>query len=94
MEPASPRSRNRRLEVWATAEDRTSNDRAAAASGSDLTGFVISHLRLAAQQVLADRETLRLDSEAVAAWERINQRPARSLQGLRALMDRPCPFQE
>ncbi|MFM9103646.1 MAG: DUF1778 domain-containing protein [Cyanobium sp.] len=94
MEPASSRSRNRRLEVRATAEDRQLIDRAVAASGTDLTGFVITHLRLAAQQVLADREEFRLDSEALEAWERINQRPARALQGLRALMDRPSPFQE
>ena len=94
MEPASTRSRNRRLEVRATAEDRQLIDRAVAASGTDLTDFVITHLRLAAQQVLADREAFRLDSEALEAWERINQRPARALQGLRALMDRPSPFQE
>lgn len=67
---------------------------AVAASGTDLTGFVITHLRLAAQQVLADREAFRLDSEALEAWVQINQRPARSLQGLRVLMDRPSPFQE
>lgn len=94
MESASSRSRNRRLEVRATAEDRQLIDRAVAASGTDLTGFVITHLRLAAQQVLADREEFRLDSEALEAWERINQRPARALQGLRALMDRPSLFQE
>ena len=94
MESATSRSRNRRLEVRATAEDRQLIDRAVAASGTDLTGFVITHLRLAAQQVLADREEFRLDSEALEAWERINQRPARALQGLRALMDRPSPFQE
>lgn len=94
MEFASSRSRNRRLEVRATAEDRQLIDRAVAASGTDLTGFVITHLRLAAQQVLADREEFRLDSEALEAWERINQRPARALQGLRALMDRPSPFKE
>ncbi|MCS5694366.1 DUF1778 domain-containing protein [Cyanobium sp. FGCU-6] len=78
MESASSRSRNRRLEVRATAEDRQLIDRAVAASGTDLTGFVITHLRLAAQQVLANREEFRLDSEALQAWERINQRPARS----------------
>jgi uncharacterized protein (DUF1778 family) len=94
VERASSRRRNRRLEVRATAEDRQLIDRAVAASGTDLTGFVITHLRLAAQQVLADREEFRLDSEALEAWERINQRPARALQGLRALMDRPSPFQE
>jgi uncharacterized protein (DUF1778 family) len=55
---------------------------------------VITHLRLAAQQVLADREDFRLDPEALDAWERINERPARTLKGLRALMDRPSPFRE
>jgi uncharacterized protein (DUF1778 family) len=55
---------------------------------------VITHLRLAAQQVLADREGFRLDQEALDAWERTNQRPARSLKGLRSLLDRPSPFQD
>jgi uncharacterized protein (DUF1778 family) len=92
MDNAPARARDRRLEVRATAEDRELIDRAVAASGTDLTGFVITHLRLAAQQVLADREGFRLNPEALDAWERINQRPARSLKGLRALMDRPSPF--
>jgi len=94
MDPASTRSRNRRIEVRATAEDRQLIDRAVTASGTDLTEFVITHLRLAAQQVPADREGFRLDPEALDAWERINQRPARSLKGLAELMDRPSPFQE
>ena len=88
------RTRDRRLEVRATAEDRQLIDRAVAASGTDLTGFVITHLRLAAQQVLADREGFRLEPEALDAWERINQRPPRSLMGLRELMNRPSPFQD
>jgi len=94
MDTAGTRARDRRIEIRATAEDRQLIDRAVAASGTDLTGFVITHLRLAAQQVLADREEFRLEPEALEAWERINHRPARSLKGLRALMDRPSPFQE
>lgn len=94
MDTAGTRARDRRIEIRATTEDRQLIDRAVAASGTDLTGFVLTHLRLAAQQVLADREEFRLDPEALEAWERINQRPARSLKGLRALMDRPSPFQE
>jgi uncharacterized protein (DUF1778 family) len=94
MDTAGTRARDRRIEIRATAEDRQLIDRAVAASGTDLTGFVLTHLRLAAQQVLADREGFRLDPQALAEWERINQRPARSLKGLRALMDRPSPFQE
>ncbi len=94
LDSVSTRSHNRRIEVRATAEDRLLIDRAVIASGTDLTGFVITHLRLAAQQVLADREHFCLDPEALDAWERMNERPARPLKGLRALMDRPSPFQE
>jgi len=49
---------------------------------------------MAAQKVLAERKEFRLDTEALDAWERINQRPPRSLKGLRELMDRPSAFQE
>jgi uncharacterized protein (DUF1778 family) len=49
---------------------------------------------MAAQQVLAERKEFRLGTAALDAWERINERPARSLKGLRELMDRPSPFQE
>jgi uncharacterized protein (DUF1778 family) len=94
VDAASTRTRNRRIEVRATAEDRPLIDRAVIASGTDLTGFVITHLRLAAQQVLADRDDFCLDSEALDAWERINERPAHPLKGLRELMDRPSPFKE
>ncbi|KEF40606.1 MAG: hypothetical protein ER33_16155 [Cyanobium sp. CACIAM 14] len=87
-------ARNRRIEIRATAEDHQRIERAVAASGTDLPGSVITHLRLAARKVLADREGFRLEPEALDAWERIIRRPARSLKGLRALMDRPSPFQE
>jgi len=58
----------------------------------DAPGTRARHRRMAAQQVLAERKEFRLDTEALDAWERINQRPGRSLQGLRELMNRPSPF--
>jgi len=42
--------------------------------------------------VIADRSEFVLDKDSQAAWEAVNQRPARDLPGLRALMDRPSPF--
>jgi predicted nucleotidyltransferase len=48
--------------------------------------------RLAAKRVLADREHFVLDANAQQEWERINSRPARSLQGLVRLLERPSPF--
>ena len=48
-----------------------------------------------AERVAQELRTLdTLLTEALDAWERINERPASSLKGLRALMDRPSPFQE
>ncbi len=61
---------------------------------SDLTEFVVTNLRLAAQRVLADRREFLLDDEGREAWERINRQPARTLVGLRKLMERPSPFAE
>lgn len=67
-------------------------DRAVAASGTDLTDFVISNLTVASRRVLADRTEFILGSDAREAWEEINRRRARSLTGLRGLMARPSPF--
>lgn len=88
----STRSRNKRLEVRTTAEERELIDRAAEASGTDLTSFVIDHLTDAARMVLADRQSFALSPAAVAEWDEINERPARELEGLRRLARRPSPF--
>lgn len=88
------RTRDRRLEVRTTAEERELIDRAAEASGTDLTSFVVEHLTDAARQVLADRDHFTLDANAVAEWERINRRSAKELAGLKRLMQRPSPFTE
>jgi uncharacterized protein (DUF1778 family) len=86
------RRRSRRLELRATPEERELIDRAAAASDTGLTEFVISSAVDAAQRVLADRDQFELDAVAVEAWEALNARPARDLPGLRRLMERPSPF--
>jgi uncharacterized protein (DUF1778 family) len=82
------------MELRTTIEERTLIDRAADASGSDLTEFVISHSVEAARRVLADRDRFVLDAKARTAWERVNARPAKDLPGLRRLMARPSPFGE
>lgn len=92
MEEGRGRRRSARLEVRTTPDDRRLIDEAVAACGTGLTEFVVSNLRVAAQQVLADRTTFVLDAEAREAWEELNRRPARDLRGLRELMARPSPF--
>lgn len=73
-------------------EERALIDRAVAASGTDLTEFVVTHASEAARRVLADRQSFELDAAALAAWEEVNSRPARELPGLAALFRRPSPF--
>ena len=94
MEQHKGRTRSARLEVRTTPEDRRLIDEAVAACGTGLTEFVVSNLRMAAQQVLADRTEFVLDPEAQEAWEELNRRPARDLPGLREFMARPSPFSD
>lgn len=92
MATTQKRTRSERLEVRTTVEDRALIDRAVVATGTDLTAFVTSNLTVAAHRVLADRSTFELDDDQQKAWNEINERPARDLPGLRALMARPSPF--
>ncbi len=88
------RRRSRRLDIRTTPQERELIDRAVAASGTDLTEFIVTNACVAAQRVLADRDHLELDSTALAAWESLNARPARDLPGLRRFMQRTSPFTE
>jgi uncharacterized protein (DUF1778 family) len=88
------RRRSRRLELRTTPEERAIIDRAAAATDTGLTEFVVSSAVRAAQRVLAERDRFELDAAAVEAWDALNARPARDLPGLRRLMERPSPFSE
>jgi uncharacterized protein (DUF1778 family) len=90
----STRTRNRRLEVRTTTEERELIDRAADLAGTDLTSFVVENLINAARQLLADRDRFVLSRAAVDEWEKINRRSAKELAGLRRLMERPSPFVE
>lgn len=92
--PIEHRRRDRRLEVRTTARDRALIDLAVEATGTDLSEFVVTNLREAAERVLADRESFVLDDHARAAWDAINDRPARDLPTVRALFSRPSPFAE
>ena len=94
MADITARRRNRRMELHTTEEERALIDRAVAASGTDLTEYVVAHASEAARRVLADRQTFALDARALDEWERLNARPARELPGLAALFRRRSPFDE
>jgi uncharacterized protein (DUF1778 family) len=86
------RRRSRRLELRTTPEERDIIDRAVAATGTDLTDFVVTHAYDAARRVLADRDSFELGPDALKEWEAINARSGRELSGLRQLMERRSPF--
>lgn len=67
-------------------------DLAATASDTDLTGFVVTNLMVAARQVLADRTEFTPGPDEQGVWEEINRRPARDSPELREFMQRPSPF--
>ncbi|MGH7877848.1 MAG: DUF1778 domain-containing protein, partial [Candidatus Dormibacteraceae bacterium] len=80
------RRRSRRMDLRTTPEERDLIDRAVSATGTDLTGFVVTHAYDAARRVLADRGRFDLDPAALQEWEAINARRAREVPGLRRLM--------
>ena len=91
---AGTRRRNRRLDLRITQSERELIERAIATTGSGLTELVVESAIEPTQLVLADRHRFQLTAHAAAEWEAINDRPARDLPGLRALMERPSPFVE
>jgi len=80
------------MELRTTAEERELIDRAAVATATGITEFVVSGAVEKAQRVLADRDRFELVPAAAEAWEAMNARPARDLPGLHRLMERPSPF--
>jgi uncharacterized protein (DUF1778 family) len=84
--------RSERLEVRTTPQERALIDRGVAASGLELTEFVVANLSLAAKRVLADRSEFILDDEGRKRWDELNSEPARSLTTLKKLMARKSPF--
>lgn len=91
---ATARARAERIEFRTTPAVRRLVEHAVEASGSNLTDFAEASLVFAAQRVMADRDRFVLSDDAAAAWEAVNARPARELEGLRRLMARPSPFDE
>jgi uncharacterized protein (DUF1778 family) len=86
--------RDTRLEVRTTQEERDLINRAVKEAGTDLTSFVVANLVDASRHVLADRDHFVLSVEAALQWNKMNELPARELDGLRRLMNRPSPFGE
>lgn len=84
--------RSERLEVRTTPQERQLIARAVAASGVEMTEFVVTNLTMAARRVLADRTEFVLSDAQRQRWDDLSDRPAQSLAGLKKLMTRQSPF--
>jgi uncharacterized protein (DUF1778 family) len=85
-------SRDQRLPLRATADERALIIRAASASGLKVSEFAMTHLVEDSRRVLADRTEFVLTPEQAAEWEAINSQPARDLPRLRASLAKAAPW--
>ncbi|HSL58266.1 MAG TPA: DUF1778 domain-containing protein [Acidimicrobiales bacterium] len=88
----STTTKSERFQLRMSPADRELLDDGAEAAGTDLSSFVLSASRVAAQRALAERTEFRLSPDEREAWEAVNAAPARALPSLRRLLDRPSPF--
>lgn len=85
---------SRRMDLRMTEEERSLITRAVAASGTDLTEFVVTHASLTTRRVLADRRSFQFDTTALAAWEEPDARSARHSPAHADRFRRSSPFVE
>ena len=85
----TPSAKTRRIEVRMTDEERELEQAAATARGQTLSEFVRQAARREAEQVLAERTSIVLDSEEAARFLAALDDPASFEQGLSALTERP-----
>lgn len=88
MEPGT-RAKTRRIEVRMTDEERGLEQAAAAARGQSLSEFVRQAARREAEQVLAERTSVVLDSEEAGRFLAALDGPESFEAGLGALTERP-----
>ena len=84
--------KNARLEFRVTAEQKEAIEEAAAIEGRSVTDFSSSALVERAQEVIQRERRLRVDAVQFDAFLEVMDRPARSVDGLRELMNRGSVF--
>lgn len=81
-----------RLEFRVTSEQKEAIEEAAAIEGRTVTDFSASALVERAHAVIEQERRLRVDAVRFDAFLEVMDRPARSLDGLRDLMNRESVF--
>lgn len=90
----STSARDTTMQIRIASEDKEVIRRAAAQSGQDLSSFVLQHMRKVADEILAERTVFTMSDEQFDTFLSQLDSPARSLPGLKVLLDRPSPFSD
>lgn len=88
----STATKNDRLELRLTTEQKREIERAAIVSGRSVTEFSVPLLVDQAQEVLRQERELNMSMEAWEEFNAILDEPAKPLAGLAALLTRPSVF--
>ncbi|MET0354388.1 MAG: DUF1778 domain-containing protein [Plantibacter flavus] len=88
---ASP-LKDKRIEVRVTSAQKDAIAAAAAIEGRSITDFTTSAATERAADVIRRERDIRVDAAAFEQFEAILERPARSIDGLRDLLNRPTIF--
>jgi uncharacterized protein (DUF1778 family) len=84
--------KDERLQIRVGPTDKSLLERAAAASHVNLSAFVLQAAAARAEEILAERHTIRLSAEAAEAFDEALQRPAQANQRLADALRRPRKF--
>jgi uncharacterized protein (DUF1778 family) len=81
-----------RLQIRVDPADKSLLERAAAASHLNVSAFVLQAAAYQAEQVLAERQSIRLSAKAAVAFSEALERPAEVNERLAAALARPREF--
>jgi uncharacterized protein (DUF1778 family) len=84
--------KDERLQIRVDPGDKSLLERAAAASHLNVSAFVLQAAAARAEEILAERHTIRLDAKAAGAFSEALQRPARVNERLAEALRRPRTF--
>lgn len=87
-----PAAKEQRLQIRVDPERKQMLERAASASGQNLSAFVLMAASQRAESVLAERQVIDLSPEAAKAFSEALSQPARVNERLTAALERPRRF--
>jgi len=88
----STTTKNDRLDLRLTQQQKNEIEKAAAISGRSITDFSVSVLMEEAAEVIRQDRDLAVSEKALDAFNKVLDRPAHPLEGLAKLVKRPSVF--